>query len=167
MNRTASSSLTHRLTSSCSTPHSSGNSERIGDPPTAARISEAYPNAGFADEVFGTSAAAPHAGAVAALLLEAKSKFEINIGNQPANRWVKEILQESASNNGSYNRVSGYGFISAINAIDDFANPTPFLKKLNLENLTSGQEPGDEAFELIIVGEYFSDSTVVFFRDEI
>src|SRR5680860_601336 len=49
MNFSAVASSAQRFTSSCSTPHSSGNSERIGEPPRADSRSEAYPREGFAE----------------------------------------------------------------------------------------------------------------------
>src|ERR1700751_5663368 len=49
MKRPATSLLVLRFTNSCSTPHSSGNSERIVRPPRAARISDVWPMAGFAE----------------------------------------------------------------------------------------------------------------------
>ena len=49
MNLFETSSLTQRLISSCSTPQSSGNSERIAVPPSAMRRSAAWPIAGFAE----------------------------------------------------------------------------------------------------------------------
>ena len=116
---------------------------------------------------FGTSASAPHVGAVAALLLEAKDTFGIDIGSQQSDDWIKNTLQQTASNMGVHNFADGFGFISAINAIDGFANPSPQLIALNLENLdTSIYAPGDTSFTLILEGAYFGDETVVFFRDD-
>src|SRR5260370_11920110 len=59
MNRSATLLLTQRLMSSCSTPHSSGNSDRIPFPPSAATRSAACPIAGFA-EILENPSEPPH-----------------------------------------------------------------------------------------------------------
>ena len=57
--RLPTSGLAHRLTISCSTPQSSGNSERITLPPSATTKSATFPNAGFA-EIPEKPSDAPH-----------------------------------------------------------------------------------------------------------
>src|SRR5260370_27896215 len=49
MKRSETLALAQRLMSSCSTPHSSGNSERIPLPPSVARRSATWPMAGIAE----------------------------------------------------------------------------------------------------------------------
>src|SRR5690606_17249332 len=49
MNFSAVGSSTQRSLNSCSTPHNSGNSESITEPPKLTSISDKYPNAGFAE----------------------------------------------------------------------------------------------------------------------
>jgi subtilisin family serine protease len=61
---------------------------------------------------FGTSAAAPHAAGVAALLFEAKSKFYNNTISPVE---IREILTTTAldMNGPGYDPASGFGFIQA------------------------------------------------------
>ncbi|MFD3001848.1 S8 family serine peptidase [Pontibacter toksunensis] len=82
---------------------------------------DAFPN------FFGTSAAAPHAAAAAALLLEAHKKYK---GTSLAPAAVRSKLRSSALDMGEAGRdnVSGYGFIRPDAAISTFATPTPIAE---------------------------------------
>ena len=72
---------------------------------------------------FGTSAAAPHAAAVAALLLQGKKLF-YNKDLEPDS--VRIILSNTALNMGTpgFDYTSGYGLIQADAAVSSFASPT-------------------------------------------
>ena len=81
---------------------------------------DGYPN------FFGTSAAAPHAAAVAALIKQGKSDFYgENIG--PVS--IRNLLKSTAIDmyEEDYDAKSGAGFIQADSALKSFANPKPEL----------------------------------------
>src|SRR5262249_31743873 len=83
---------------------------------------------------FGTSAAAPHAAAVAALILQGKKLF-YNKTLEPDS--VRIILSNTASDMTStpgFDNVSGYGLIQADAAVGSFAAPTPELDSLIIKD---------------------------------
>ncbi len=112
---------------------------------------------------FGTSAATPHAAAVAALIMEGRQKFTGIATTSPAE--LRSILQSSATdmNAPGFDFSSGYGFINADAAMRTIAKPDPSLIKLVVPaNIT----PGPAAFTLTVTGTNFSSTSVVKFRDQ-
>ena len=72
---------------------------------------------GFPSTFFGTSAAAPHAGAVAALILQADPSLT------PAE--VASLIQNTSTDRGSagYDNTYGYGLVDALAAVDSLEAP--------------------------------------------
>jgi hypothetical protein len=92
---------------------------------------------------FGTSAAAPHAAAAAALLKQARKRYYNNQNISTAD--LRSLLQTTALDMGApgFDVISGYGFIRADVAIQNFAAATPSLIKLVVPN---GTTPGTQPF---------------------
>ncbi len=115
---------------------------------------------------FGTSAASPHAAGVAALIMDAKLKYDSVSHVSPDT--IRAILKSTAidGDDPGEDYVSGSGFIQAHKAIMTFANPSPYLENLLLA--AGGGVPGVEItpFSFIIKGDFFTDSTQVLFRGE-
>ncbi|MDF1576263.1 MAG: MBG domain-containing protein [Bacteroidales bacterium] len=115
---------------------------------------------------FGTSAASPHTAGVAALIMEAKLKFDsVSLVNPET---IRALLKETAidGDDPGVDLVSGSGFIQAHKAIMSFANPSPYVENLILAS--EGGVPGTEItpFSFTITGDFFTDSTQVWFRGE-
>ncbi len=109
---------------------------------------------------FGTSAAAPHAAAAAALLIQAKQKFQSQVMT-PAQ--VTNLLKSTAIDMGAagYDPESGAGFIQPFAAIRTFASPAPTITGLIVP---PGVTPGLQVFTVTVTGEYLNPQTKVFFR---
>jgi len=109
---------------------------------------------------FGTSAAAPHAAGVAALLIESKMKFSSHVITPGE---MRTLLQATALdiNTAGFDFSSGAGLIQAQAALATFAAPTPVITDLIIPANTV---PGKTAFTLTVNGNYFTDSTKVLFR---
>ncbi|MBL7982258.1 MAG: S8 family serine peptidase [Flavobacteriales bacterium] len=107
---------------------------------------------------FGTSAAAPHAAGLAALLLEARTKF---YGDVLTPDGVKNILQNSAIDMGTpgYDVASGAGYITADNALSQLGNPAPFITSISYDTTLT---PGVDPITLTIYGEYLNQGAAVF-----
>jgi len=117
---------------------------------------DAFPN------FFGTSAAAPHAAGLAALVIEARQKY-YDEALSPED--LKAILQETAIDMESpgYDVASGAGYLLADSALASLANPSPFLQGLSFnENLI----PGQDTIEITIFGEYLREGSQVTFNGE-
>ena len=118
---------------------------------------------------FGTSAAAPHVGAVAAMLMEAGNKFGVDLsGTSDPALTVRNLLLSTAVGAGAP-LVTGAGFVRADLALGAIANPTPELLDLNWEYLLEtnpGFVPGAESFTLKVEGNYFTTESVVYFQGE-
>ena len=124
---------------------------------------------------FGTSAAAPHAAAVAALIIQAKKKFGgtsgLGTGTAPSPAEILNILKSSAINIGMPD-VAGAGFIQANKAIGEFANPAPVISNLNV---LGGGTPDNPFSSFTVLGDFFvpeegpdadtAYATQIFFRD--
>jgi hypothetical protein len=108
----------------------------------------------------GTSAAAPHAAAIAALLKEAMVRFEYL---EPSPDEIRELLRSTALDMeiDGFDHISGYGFIQADAALSTFASPTPVINELIVPE---GIVPGTAEFSLTVDGDYLSESSVVLFR---
>lgn len=111
---------------------------------------------------FGTSAAAPHAAAVAALLQEAGNKFYDN-ALSPAE--VRYILTSTAIDMGApgYDPASGYGFIQADAALLTMANPSPVITGLVYDTTLV---PGIDSIQIIITGQFLTEGSQVYFNGE-
>src|SRR5678815_6052094 len=117
--------------------------------------SPVYPN------FFGTSAAAPHAGGVVALLISGSKKFR-GTGMLPAE--VKSKLQSTAIDMGisGFDSVSGAGLIQADVAMNTFAAPTPGLITVSVPAGVTGPTPS--TFTVTVTGHFFSSNSAVYLR---
>jgi hypothetical protein len=123
---------------------------------------------------FGTSAAAPHAAAVAALIMQAKKDFD---GETTSPADIRSLLSANAVNmyTSGHDYNSGYGFIQAHTSILSFANPKPILSDLNYElydedgNLIEEEPIFGKKYKvkLKLKGDYFKgDAIVVLNKDK-
>ena len=135
---------------------------------TTVKMGQDYPNSaldGYSN-FFGTSAAAPHAAAVAALIMEGKKKF-LNLPTTPPDD-IRSLLQSSAvdmeiSNNQpgtKFDFISGYGLVDADSAMRTFAAPVASLIKVVVP--TAVVPCSGTPFTVTITGENFSRNTVVY-----
>lgn len=111
---------------------------------------------------FGTSAAAPHAAAVAALVAEGKKKF-YNTIVQPSE--VRTILTSTSIDMGAagYDLVTGNGFIQADAALMSFASPTPIANSLQWDTTLT---PGAQPLAVTVKGAYFTNNAYIKLRDD-
>lgn len=112
---------------------------------------------------FGTSAAAPHAAAAAALLIEAANKFS---GANLNSEQLRTLMSASAFDIGpaGYDPVSGKGFIQPNLSLRTFASPTPYISELVLPDTSF--VPGKEVFTLTVKGEFLDASSRIYYRDQ-
>ncbi|MBE0654218.1 MAG: S8 family serine peptidase, partial [Bacteroidales bacterium] len=107
---------------------------------------------------FGTSASAPHAAAVAALLMDAKIAY-YNASMNPTE--VRADLKNSAIGSGIYDPAYGNGFIQADAALLDLANSTPVISdSIQVE----GGIPGINPVRITMNGSYLTDASTVYFN---
>lgn len=106
---------------------------------------------------FGTSAAAPHAAGVAALLKHGRSKY---YGDALAPASVKGILRNTALDMDSpgYDVSSGAGYILADAALGELANPTPFITSISYDTTLT---PGTDTLLLTVYGEYLDENSSI------
>src|SRR5258708_4431291 len=121
--------------------------------------SDAFPN------FFGTSASAPHAAAVGALLLNAKQKF---YGATLSPVEVKNLITSTATDmyTSGFDYLSGYGLLNADAAMRTFAAPVPVL--VSLDNVPAGYVIGDTlpAFTLTVTANYITTQSKIVFRTD-
>ncbi len=119
-----------------------------------------YPN------FFGTSASAPHAAAVAGLLIQGQKKFNLQTVVSPTT--IREQLQTSAGKfshlSGNHTFEGGYGFVQADSAISQIANARPIISAL--ETVVPGAQNGTEPFTVKVIGKYLTSSTEIYFNGE-
>ncbi|MEO7446248.1 MAG: MBG domain-containing protein [Ferruginibacter sp.] len=122
------------------------------------------PSADGYSNFFGTSAAAPHAAAVAALLMEGRKTYIGALTTTPAQ--VRTLLQSVATDmyTPGFDFKSGYGFVNADASMRTFAQPKPSLIQLQLP---ANSIAGSTAMTLTVVGENFSTTSVIYYRDSV
>ncbi len=121
-----------------------------------------YDGDGVFPNFFGTSAAAPHAAAVAALLIQGQQKY-LTHTSTPAE--IKSLLTSTALDMGTpgYDPITGYGFIQPLAAMQTFASPKPEI--LSLQTSPVVTSPVSTAFTLTVNGNNLNNQTTVYFRD--
>ena len=117
---------------------------------------DTYPN------FFGTSAAAPHVAAVAALILQGRKKF-----SQQATVKPYEIRRQLVSSAGKFSYLAGnfsyeggYGYVQADSAIQQIANPKPIIS--SLQPVVAGAQNGTDPFVVRVQGKYLTSSTSIY-----
>jgi len=110
----------------------------------------------------GTSAAAPHAAGLAALVLHARNKFYGDDLNPAA---LKEILQSTAKDmyEPGYDIESGSGYLLADSALNSIINPSAFLITVTYDTTIV---PGIQEIPITITGEYLNGSSEVYFNGQ-
>ncbi len=101
---------------------------------------------------FGTSAAAPLAAAVDALVAEAQTKFDVRHLNP------QRMKATPGCRPTGYDNQSGAGFIVADATILSFAAALPGITQLEIPE---GTAIGEEVFDVTIHGNYFNPDTRV------
>jgi len=117
---------------------------------------DAFPN------FFGTSAAAPHAAGVAALIRHARQKY-YGTGLSPA--FMKGLLQNTAIDMHApgYDPESGAGFIDVDAALGELANPKPLLTGISYDTTLT---PGIDTILVTVYGRYLTGGSQVYFNGE-
>ncbi len=112
---------------------------------------DAFPN------FFGTSAAAPHAAGVAALIQHGRNKY---YGTTLSPDLLKGLLQNTATDMGTpgYDVASGAGLILADSALMGMASPTPYIHGISYDTTLT---PGVDTLLLTVYGEYLNDQSTV------
>jgi hypothetical protein len=134
---------------------------------TTVKLGQDYPNNaldGYSN-FFGTSAAAPHAAAVAALLMEGKKKF-LGLATTPPDD-IRSLMQTTAvdmevANNlpgTHFDYISGFGMVNADSAMRTFAAPTATL--IDVVVPTTVVPCSGTPFTVTITGENFNYNTIV------
>ena len=134
---------------------------------TTVRSGQDYPNNaldGYSN-FFGTSAAAPHAAAIAALIMQGKKKFLGQAITAPSE--IRSLMQSTAIDMGApgFDFTSGYGLVNVDMAMRTFAAPTPSLNDLVVPATSPLTIPGHEVFTVTVKGENFSNNSILYFRD--
>ncbi len=121
---------------------------------------DAYPN------FFGTSASAPHAAAVAGLLIQGQKKYNLQTTVSPTT--IRNQLQTSAGKfsnlSGNHTFEGGYGYIQADSAVAQIANARPIISELG--TVVPGAQNGTEPFIVRVTGKYLTSNTEIYFNGE-
>src|SRR5258708_9227560 len=119
---------------------------------------DAFPN------FFGTSAAAPHAAGVAAMILEVKNKV---YGQAFTPEDVRQLIQQTAlaMDGAAFDFNSRSGFIQAYFPLPSMINPAPVITRCIVP---AGAEPGHSTFTVIVEGEDFTkiNQPIIYFRGQ-
>lgn len=117
---------------------------------------DAFPN------FFGTSAAAPHAAGLAALLMEASQKYR-SAALSPGE--MKSILQSTALDMGTpgYDAASGAGFIHAGAALGTIANPAPLITGIYYD---TALVPGKDTLEVTVTGRLLTAGAAIYINGQ-
>ncbi|HEX6170691.1 MAG TPA: S8 family serine peptidase [Chitinophagaceae bacterium] len=131
---------------------------------TTVKLGQDYPNNALDgwSNFFGTSAAAPHAAAAAALIIQGRQRF-LNQATTPDQ--VKSLFQSTATDmeTPGFDFISGVGLINADAAMRTFAEPRPHNIRLVLPTGSIGSAV--DSFQVIVVGENFSSNTEIWYND--
>lgn len=134
---------------------------------TTVKMGQDYPNSALDgwSNFFGTSAAAPHAAAVAALLTEGRRKFLGQQNTTPDQ--IRSLLTTTATDmvTPGFDFISGFGLINADSAMRTFAAPTPSIDSLIVPVTNPRTIPGDTIFTVTIKGENISSNSIVYLGD--
>ena len=133
---------------------------------TTVKMGQDYPDwalDGYSN-FFGTSAAAPHVAAAAALLMEGRMKFITGHPPTTSPALIKSIFQSTAvemrpTGLVGYDYASGAGLVNVDAAMRTFAAPTPHQIELVVPEDVI---PGEEEFTLVVTGENFSTNSVIY-----
>lgn len=153
--------FTPRLKPDLIAPNGVNTTVTLGAQPAGFNDGDPYPN------FFGTSAAAPHAAGVAALLIHARKKFDLQTNVSPYD--IRQLLQGSAGKfstlGNAHNFVGGNGFVQADSAIKNIANARPIIKKW--EPASAALIPnGKDAFPIKITGAYLTNTSQIYFSGQ-
>lgn len=113
---------------------------------------------------YGTSAAAPHAAAAAALLIQGQQKY---LGHVITPHEIRNLLIATATDMGpvlsadKYDTSSGYGFIQPFAAMQTFASPKPEIT--SLETPSPIISPVSSPFTVTVKGKFLTSQTKVYF----
>ncbi|MCE2845971.1 MAG: S8 family serine peptidase, partial [Sphingobacteriales bacterium] len=118
---------------------------------------DAFPN------FFGTSAAAPHAAGVAALLMEGRQKFFSQYLRPDS---VRALLKSTAIDMGDpgFDFKNGSGLIQTDAALETFAQPRPVIT--HLVPPSPMDTPGTAAMTIEILGNYLRPTSYIKLRED-
>ena len=143
-------------------PNGGNTTVTLGAQPAGFNDGDSYPN------FFGTSAAAPHAAAVAALLIQARKKYDLQTIVSPFD--IRTLLQNTAGKfpnlGNAFNFTGGNGYVRADYAVQQIANARPIISSLgpNAPTETQLKPNGTNPFSVKVKGVYLSSNTKIYFK---